>query len=107
MKFRADFILVIAESFQRWGQKSPKFFRVWRTANAILCFIGSSSWSLAQLGIVGDQLWIKIVSGIIAFCGAYGVAMTTLAVSKPVDLPFTEKKQIEEAIAQPTKKNKR
>jgi hypothetical protein len=98
MKFRSDFVLFIAESFKRWGASSPKYFRIWRTINAILVAIGGAGVSLAQISNLFPETWAKIVFAIIGACGSYGFAMNTLTVSKPVDLPLTEKKEIQQEM---------
>jgi len=65
--------------------------RIWRTINIILVTIGALPLTLVQLGLIIPPTWAKIVFGIISFCGLYGAAMNSLVVSKPVDLPLTEK----------------
>ncbi len=96
----SDVYLFFAESFNRWGEKSPKHARVWRSVNWIFSAIAGIPFILIQLGVVPSPTWAKIILGIVAFSGGWGGAMNTLTVSKPSPeiMPFTEKKQIEQEI---------
>lgn len=95
---KSDFYLFFAEAFKRWGARSPKYMRIWGTINSIICGIGTLGITLTQITALFPGTWAKIIFAIIGACGLYGRAMNTLTVSKPVDLPLTEKKNEEEKL---------
>lgn len=89
--------LFFAEAFKRWGQKSPKYLRIWRTINAVLLAIGTSGLSASEVGALFPGKWGTVAFWVLTFIGAYGIAMNTLVVSEPKGLPLTEKLQEEKA----------
>lgn len=98
MKQQSDLILLLAEAYKRLSERSPKFFRVMGMVNLVLALSAGIPSLLIELDIILTPHWAVVVLRIATFAGIWGKVMNMLPVAKPADLPFTEKKQIEQAI---------
>lgn len=97
---KADVVLFFAEAFARWGKKSPKYMRIWKSVNWVISSLAGLPYALAQLHVIVQPRWAVVVEGIVMFSSLYGSAMNSLVVAKPEPdaMPLTEKKQLQEEI---------
>lgn len=106
---KPDLILFLQELWSRLNVKSPKFFRTVGWISMIMSAIGFIPDALKWLDITLPEHWMMVIGKLMIGAGIWGKITSSLVVGTPSPrlMPFTEKKQIEEAIAQPTKKNRR
>lgn len=96
---QADAKLLLIEAWQRFWSRSPKYFRVWQVINAGFGFLGMLPELLTRLKIILPGNWLVIVGYCVSAAGWWAYVNNRFPVSKPeaVEMPFTEKKQIEQA----------
>jgi hypothetical protein len=96
---QGDLKLFIQEVRARFKEGSPKFFRVFGDYSLVHLAIGFIPELLVLMNIALPPKWVTLVGYVAKGAGAMGRFVAGLPVKLPTSeaMPFTEKKQIQQA----------